>query len=156
MVYYFRMGEKLIATNRQAWYHYHILDEFEAGLVLKGAEVKALREAKASLSDSFARVENEEILLYNLHISLYSKSSEKEYNPTRPRKLLLHKKEIDKLTGKLAEKGLSLIPLKIYFKRGIAKVKIALAKGKKLYDKRETLKRKTAEKELRRAVKSSR
>ena len=150
------MGEKLIATNKKARYHYHILDEFEAGLVLKGAEVKALRESKASLSDGFARVENREILLYNLHISLYSKSSEKEYNPTRPRKLLLHKKEIDKLTGKLAERGLSLIPLKIYFKRGIAKVEIALAKGKKLYDKREALKRKTAEKELRRAVKSSR
>ena len=147
------MAEKLIATNKKARRDYHILDEFEAGLVLKGAEVKALREAKANLSDSFARVENKEILLYSLHISLYSKSSERSYEPTRPRKLLLHRKEIEKLTGKVSEKGLSLIPLKIYFKRGKAKVGIALARGKKLYDKREVLKRKTAEREMRRAFK---
>lgn len=142
-------GQKLIATNRQARYNYHILESYEAGLVLKGTEVKSLREAKANLSDSFARIENGEVLLYNLHIGPYSQSSDRRYNPTRVRKLLMHKAEIKRLLGKTTEKGLTLIPIRLYFKRGIAKIELGLAKGKKLYDKREEIKRRTQEREIR-------
>ncbi len=146
-------GEKLIAGNRQARYNYHILETYEAGMVLRGTEVKSLREAKANLSDSFARIDKKEIYLYNLHISPYSKNSDQKYNPLRVRKLLMHKEEIKKLLTKTAEKGLTLIPTKLYFKRGIVKIELGIAKGKKIFDKRENIKRRTQEREIREQIK---
>lgn len=146
------MAEELVATNREARHNYHILESVEAGIELKGAEVKSLREHRANLKDSFARVEENELYLYNMHISPYPQAGKFNPDPKRRRKLLLHKSEIKRLLGKLTQKGLTLIPLKLYFKRGIAKVELALAKGKKLYDKREAIRRREAERELRRAL----
>lgn len=146
------MAEELIATNREARHNYHILESVEAGIELKGAEVKSLREHRANLKDSFARVEENEIYLYNMHISPYPQAGRFNPDPKRRRKLLLHKTEIKRLLGQLSQKGLTLIPLKIYFKRGMAKVELALAKGKKLYDKREAIRRRESEMELRRAL----
>jgi len=146
-------GEKLIATNRQARYNYHILESFEAGIALKGTEVKSLREAKASLGEGFARIDNGEIWLHSLHITPYSKSSDHQYNPVRVRKLLLHKAEIKRLLSKTAEKGLTLVPVRLYFKRGKVKIELGLAKGKKLFDKREDIKRRTQEREVREQIK---
>src|SRR3990167_2249404 len=125
-----------VVTNRKAYHDYFIEETFEAGLVLRGTEVKSLREGRVNLKDSFARVEREELFLYNCHISPYSHGNISNHDPTRTRKLLLRKGEIEKLIGKTQQKGMTLIPLKIYFKRGWAKVELALAKGKKLYDKR--------------------
>ncbi len=147
---------KIVATNRKALYNYHILDSFEAGVVLKGSEVKSLRTGKVSLRESFARTEGNEVFLYNLHIASYSHQGIPGPEPTRPRKLLLHKREIKKLVGLTSQRGLTLVPLKIYFKEGRAKVEIAVAKGKKKYDKRERLKRKAAQREMERALKSRR
>ncbi len=144
---------KIVATNRKALYNYHILDSFEAGIVLKGSEVKSLRMGKVSLRESFAKTEGTEVFLYNLHITPYIHQGIPGPEPTRPRKLLLHKREIRRLIGLTGQKGLTLIPLKIYFKAGRAKVEIALVKGKKKYDKREKLKRKTAQREIARALK---
>ena len=144
---------KIIATNRKALYNYHILDSFEAGMVLKGSEVKSLRIGRTSLKESFARIEGNEAFIYNLHIAPYSHQGIPGPEPTRPRKLLLHKREIKRLIGLTSQKGLTLIPLKIYFKARRAKVEIALVKGKKKYDKREKLKRKTAQREIARALK---
>ncbi len=146
------MAEGLVATNREARHNYHILESLEAGIELKGAEVKSLREHRANLKDSFARVEGDEAFLYNMHISPYPQAGRFGPDPQRRRKLLLHKAEIKRLLGKLTQKGLTLIPLKLYFKRGIAKVELALAKGKRLYDKREAIRRREAERELRRAL----
>lgn len=146
------MAEELIATNREARHNYHILESVEAGIELKGAEVKSLREHRANLKDSFARVEENEIYLYNMHVSPYPQAGRFNPDPKRRRKLLLHKTEIKRLLGQLTQKGLTLIPLKIYFKRGMAKVELALAKGKKLYDKREAIRRRESEMELRRAL----
>ncbi len=146
------MAEELIATNREARHNYHILESVEAGIELKGAEVKSLREHRANLNDSFARIEEDEIYLYNMHISPYPQAGRFNPDPKRRRKLLLHKTEIKRLLGQLTQKGLTLIPLKIYFKRGMAKVELALAKGKKLYDKREAIRRRESEMELRRAL----
>lgn len=145
---------KIIATNRKALYNYHILDSFEAGMVLKGSEVKSLRIGRTSLKESFARIEGNEAFIYNLHIAPYSHQGIPGPEPTRPRKLLLHKREIKRLIGLTSQKGLTLIPLKIYFKAERAKVEIALVKGKKKYDKREKLKKKTAQREMERALKS--
>jgi SsrA-binding protein len=144
---------KIIATNRKALYNYHILDSFEAGMVLKGSEVKSLRLGRVSLRESFAKAEGNEVSIYNLHITPYIHQGILGPEPTRPRKLLLHKREIRRLIGLTSQKGLTLIPLKIYFKAGRAKVEIALVKGKKKYDKREKLKRKTAQREIARALK---
>jgi len=146
------MAEELVATNREARHNYHILEAVEAGIELKGAEVKSLREHRANLKDSFARVEENELYLYNMHISPYPQAGKFNPDPKRRRKLLLHKSEIKRLLGQLTQKGLTLIPLRLYFKRGIAKVELALAKGKKLYDKREAIRRREAERELRRAL----
>lgn len=146
------MAEELVATNREARHNYHILESVEAGIELKGAEVKSLREHRANLKDSFARVEENELYLYNMHISPYPQAGKFNPDPKRRRKLLLHKSEIKRLLGQLTQKGLTLIPLKLYFKRGIAKVELALAKGKKLYDKREAIRRRESERELRRAL----
>jgi len=146
------MADETVATNREARHNYHILETFEAGIVLQGAEVKSLRDKKANLKDSFARVEDSELFLYNMHISPYPQAGRFAPDPKRRRKLLMHKPEIKKLLGELTQKGLTLVPLKMYFKRGMAKVEIALAKGKKLYDRREDIKRHDADRELRRQL----
>lgn len=145
-------GEENICTNRRARHEYTIEETIEAGLVLKGSEVKSLREGKANLQDSYARIEKGEALLLNAHVNPYSASSQFNHSPTRPRKLLLHKKELSRLVGKVKEKGLTLVPLRLYFKNGIAKVELALARGKKMYDKRESLKKKEMQREMERSV----
>ena len=139
---------KTVCRNKKAGYNYHLSDFMEAGIVLLGAEVKSLREGRASLVDSYARVKQGEVFLYNLHITPYPFAHHIELNPMRTRKLLLNKREIKRLIGKTVEKGYSLIPTKIYFKGGRAKVEIALAKGKKKYDKRRVLKEKELKREM--------
>ena len=148
---------KIIVTNRKAYRDYEVLESIESGIELKGSEVKSLRAGKINLDDSFARSEKEEIFLYNAHISHYTEASYLNVDPDRPRKLLLHKNQIQRIIGKLTQKGLTLVPLKIYFNdRGFVKVELALCKGKKLYDKRESIKRRETDREMRRAVKSRR
>jgi len=149
-------GEKLIADNRKAFFDYHILDTFEAGIVLGGTEVKGIREGKANLRDSYARVESGEVWLYNVHINPYSHRGYADHDPKRKRKLLLHRAEIRKLIGKTVERGLTLVPTRMYFKNGRVKVAIALAKGKQLHDKRETIKRRETDRETRAMVKERR
>jgi SsrA-binding protein len=150
-------NEKVVATNRKAFHDYSIEEKLEAGIVLKGTEVKSLREGKVNLRDSYASVEHGEAILHNCHISPYSHGNIMNHDPLRPRKLLLHRKEINKLLGKTQQKGLTLVPLRIYFsKRGQAKVEIALAKGKKQYDRREAIKSREAGREVERAMKSGR
>jgi len=144
-------GIKVVAQNRKARHNYFIEDSYEAGMVLKGTEVKALREGKANLKDGYARIKGGELFLMDVHISPYAFGNRLNHDPLRPRKLLMHGGEIHRLTGKVKEKGFSLIPLSIYFSHGRAKVSLALAKGKKLYDKRETLKRRAMEKEVERS-----
>ena len=141
-------GIKTVCRNKKAGYNYHLSDFMEAGVVLLGAEVKSLREGRASLVDGYARVKGGEIFLYNTHITPYPFAHHIELDPMRPRKLLLNKREIRRLIGKTVEKGYSLIPTKIYFKGGMAKVEIALAKGKKKYDKRRVLKEKELKREM--------
>lgn len=143
-----------IAKNRRARHDYHILDTWEAGLVLTGSEVKSLRDGKANISDAYAILQNGEVYLLNLHISPYEQASYFNHEPTRTRKLLLHKKEIKKMIGSVERQGLTLIPLELYFKRGRAKVALALGKGKQLHDKRADLKRKDDEREMQRAVRT--
>lgn len=148
---------KIITTNRKAHRDYAVLDSLECGIELKGSEVKSLRQGKINLNDSFARIEGNQVILYNTHISPYSEASYLNVEATRPRRLLLHRNQIRKLTGQLTQKGLTLIPLKAYFsERGFAKIELALCKGKRLYDKRETIKRREAELEARRAMKHRR
>lgn len=143
-----------VITNRKARHDFHILESMEAGISLQGSEVKSLRLGKANLRDSYGRVENGEVILYNMHISPYEKASYFNHEPKRPRKLLLHKREISKLIGAVREKGHTLVPLKVYFNaNGLAKVELALAKGKRIYDKRETIARRDAQRELARVVK---
>lgn len=139
--------------NKKARYKYQVLESCEAGIALKGSEVKSIRDGRVSFIDSFAQIKRGEIFLCNLHIAPYPFDHNPGYNPTRERKLLLHKKEIEKLTGVLARKGLTLIPLSIYFKKGRAKVEIGLARGKRLYDKRRKLKEKAIEREVKRTLK---
>jgi SsrA-binding protein len=146
-------AQKNIAENRKAFHDYHILETFEAGIVLVGTEVKSIREGSANLRDSFARVEDGEVWLYNVHINPYSHRGYSDHEPTRRRKLLLHRQEIRKLIGKTVEKGLTLVPTRLYFKNGHVKVALALARGKQAHDKRETVKRREAERETRAAVK---
>ncbi len=141
-----------IAKNRRARHDYTILDTYEAGIVLTGSEVKSLREGKANLSDAYGIVRDGEIYLINLHISVYERASYNNHEPTRTRKLLLHKREIGRLIGAIERQGLTLIPLELYFKHGIAKVAMALGKGKKLHDKREDAKARDADREIARAV----
>lgn len=145
-------GRKIVARNRKARHEYEILETYEAGIVLRGPEVKSVRAGNIAFRDAFARLEGGEILLYNLHISPYEPATNQNEDPTRVRKLLLHKQEIRRMVGKVEEKGLTLIPLDIYFARGFAKVTIALARGRKLYDKRDKLKKQTQEREAQRAV----
>ena len=143
-------GIKVVAQNRKARHDYFIEDSYEAGMVLKGTEVKALRQGKVNLKDGYARIKSGELFLMDVHISPYTFGNRLNHDPLRPRKLLMHGGEIHRLMGKVREKGFSLIPLSIYFSHGRAKVSLALAKGKKLYDKRETLKRRAMEKEVER------
>jgi SsrA-binding protein len=148
---------KIIATNRKAYRDYEILESLECGIELKGSEVKSLRAARINLNDSFARLEEGEIFLYNAHISHYAQASYLNADPDRHRKLLLHKKQIERINGKLTQKGLTLIPLKIYFNdRGFVKIELALCKGKKIYDKREAVKRRETDTLLRRVIKNRR
>lgn len=144
-------GMKIIAQNRKARHNYFIEESYEAGMVLQGSEVKALREGKVNLKDGYARIMDGEVFLMDVHISPYTFGNRLNHDPLRPRKLLLHGREINRLMGKVKEKGFSLIPLSIYFSHGRAKVVLALAKGKKLYDKREALKRKAMKKEVERS-----
>lgn len=144
---------KVVATNKKAYHDYHIEETYEAGMALRGTEVKSLREGKANLKDSFARIEKDEIFLLNCHISPYSHGNIANHDPLRTRKLLLHKREIQRLIGKIQQKGYALIPLKIYFKNEKAKVELGLAKGKKAYDKREDIKKREADREMEKAFK---
>jgi SsrA-binding protein len=147
-------AQSSIAENRKAFHDFHLLETFEAGLVLLGTEVKAIREGRVNLRDSFARVEGSEVFLYNVHISPYSHRGYADHEPLRRRKLLLHRSEIKKLIGKTVEKGMTLVPTRLYFKDGRVKVAVSIAKGKKDYDKRETIKKREADRETRAAVKS--
>jgi len=145
---------KIVAQNRKAFHDYSIEETTEAGMVLTGTEVKSLRDGKANLKDSYVIIKDSEVYLLNCHISPYSHGNIMNHDPLRTRKLLLHKKEIVKLQGKTAQKGYSLIPLKIYFKEGRAKVEVGLAKGKRQFEKRETIKKKEADREIERAMKN--
>ena len=149
-------AQKIIADNRKAHHDYHLLETFEAGVALVGTEVKSIREGGANLRDSFARIEAGEVWIYNVHISPYRNRGYADHDPTRKRKLLLHRREIRKLIGKTVEKGMTLVPVRLYYKNGRVKVAVSLAKGKKDYDKRETIKRRETERETRAAVKSRR
>ncbi|KSU83228.1 MULTISPECIES: SsrA-binding protein SmpB [Fictibacillus] len=142
---------KLVAQNKKARHDYHIEETFEAGIVLQGTEIKAIRAGRINLKDSFARVQNGELFLHNMHVSPYEQGNRYNHDPLRTRKLLLHKKEIAKLLGQTKEQGYSIVPLKLYLKNGFAKVLIGLAKGKKNYDKRQDLKKKDAKREIERA-----
>ncbi len=150
------MSIKIICQNKKVYYEYFIEETFEAGIVLQGTEVKSLREGRASLGDAFAIIRNDEAYLLNLHISPYTRGDIfTQPDPTRRRKLLMHKKEIEKLVAKVKEKGFTLVVTKLYFKRGRAKVELALGKGKKHYDKRETIKKRTVVRELSREFKGT-
>ncbi|MGI8991889.1 MAG: SsrA-binding protein SmpB [Bryobacteraceae bacterium] len=146
---------KILGENRQAGHNYFLLDKYEAGLVLTGTEVKAARAGKIQLRESYAMIDRNEAWLMNAHISEYSHGNISNHAPIRSRKMLLHRKEIDKLLGATREKGLSLIPIRIYLKHGRVKVEFAIAKGKKMHDKRETERAKTADAEARTAVRNS-
>jgi len=141
-----------IVSNKKAFRDYHVLDKYEAGIELKGTEVKSLRQHKATLNDAYARIDDGELFLHNFHISLYDFGNINNHEPLRVKKLLMHKREINRLFTKTAERGFALIPLKVYFKRGKVKVELALAKGKLLYDKRQDMKKRDADLEVRRAM----
>ncbi len=147
------MSEKLICNNKKAYHNYFIEEKFEAGMVLTGTEIKSLRLGNANLNDSFAIVRNGEAFLNNLHISPYDFGNRENHDPDRMRKLLLHKKEIGRLFGKIREQGYSVVPLRLYLKNGLVKVEIGLAKGKKLYDKREVMKEKDQKRDMSQALK---
>jgi SsrA-binding protein len=149
-------GEKVVATNKKAYHDYFILEKMEAGISLLGTEVKAIREGRLNLKDSYALVQSGETYLFNCHISPYSHGNRENHDATRSRKLLLHQREIRKLIGKTQEKGLTLVPLRVYFKRGKIKVELGVARGKKLIDKRESERRKEADREAAVAMKRRR
>lgn len=149
-------GEQVVCINRKARFNYFIDETYEAGLVLVGSEVKSLRDGKANLTDSYAQIRKGEAFLINSHISPYAGANQFNHEPKRMRKLLLHGREIERLTGKTKERGFTLVALRLYFKDGRAKVEIGLGRGKKLYDKRETLKRKMADREVERSIKGPR
>jgi SsrA-binding protein len=149
-------AQKVVADNRKALHDYHVLDEWEAGVALLGTEIKAIREGRVNLRDSFARLDKGEVWLTNVHISPYSHTGYAHHEERRQRKLLLHRHEILKLAGRVAEKGLTLVPLRMYFKKGRIKVALALVKGKQAHDKRETIRRREIDRETRAAVKARR
>ncbi len=144
-------GRRLVATNRRARYDFQIEESFEAGIVLTGSEVKSLREGRASLNEAFARLEGEEVFLENMHIPPYEQGDKRRYDATRPRKLLLHRGEIRRLIGKTAERGLTLVPIRLYFRNGLAKLELGLGRGKAKYEKRQALKQKEHNREMERA-----
>ena len=146
-------GSRLIAINKKAYHDYFIEETYEAGIALHGTEVKSLRMGKCSIKESFVRIENEEVYIYGMHISPYEKGNIFNRDPLRVKKLLLHKSEIRKMKGKIAEKGYTLVPLKVYFNRSLVKVEIGLAKGKKLYDKRQDIAKKDQRREAERDFK---
>ena len=146
-------GSRLIANNKKAYHDYFIEETYEAGIALHGTEVKSLRMGKCSIKESFVRIENEEVYIYGMHISPYEKGNIFNRDPLRPKKLLLHKYEINKLLGKTKEKGIAIVPLKVYFKGSLVKVEIGLAKGKKLYDKRDDIAKKDQKREAQREFK---
>ena len=146
-------GSRLIANNKKAYHDYFIEETYEAGIALHGTEVKSLRMGKCSIKESFVRIENEEVYIYGMHISPYEKGNIFNRDPLRVKKLLLHKSEIRKMKGKIAEKGYTLVPLKVYFNRSLVKVEIGLAKGKKLYDKRQDIAKKGQRREAERDFK---
>src|SRR5882757_9928632 len=150
------LAQASVAENRKAFHDYYILETFEAGIALLGTEVKAIREGRVNLRDSFARLEEGELFLHNVNISSYSHRGYADHEPLRRRKLLLHREEIRKLIGKTVERGMTLVPTRLYFKNGRVKVSVSLAKGKKEYDKRETIKKRETDRETRAAVKSRR
>ena len=147
-------AQRTIAENRKARHDYHILDSWDAGVALLGTEVKSIREGRVNLRDSYARIDNGEVWMMNVHISPYSHRGSAAHEELRQRKLLLHRDEIRKMVGRVAEKGLTLVPLELYFKNGRVKVQLALAKGKQAHDKRETIRRREVDRETRAAVKS--
>ena len=145
-------GEKLVASNRRAHHDFDILETHEAGLVLRGTEVKSLRDSRADLKESYARIEGDEAWLLGLHISPYAQGNRANHDPLRPRKLLLHRGEINRLLGKIMEKGLTLVPLRLYFKQGRAKVELGLARGRKTLDKRHVIREREERREVARAL----
>ncbi len=149
------MGIKIIATNKKAYHDYYIEETFEAGIVLTGTEVKSIRDGKVNLKESFCRIKDGEVFINNMNIPEYAFGNRENHDPTRMRKLLLHHVEIDKLIRQTEQKGLALIPTKIYFKQNYIKLELGLGRGKKLHDKRETLKRKEADREMAKAIKNA-
>ncbi|MCX6550728.1 MAG: SsrA-binding protein SmpB [Acidobacteria bacterium] len=148
-----KKAERIISDNRKAQHDFHLLETFEAGMALVGTEVKAIREGRVNLRDSFARIVGGEIFVHNVHIGSYSSRGYADHEPLRPRKLLLHRQEIRKLIGKTTERGMTIVPVRMYFKNGKVKLAISLAKGKKDYDRRETIKRRETDRETRAAIK---
>ena len=146
------MPPRDVATNRQASYRYHLLDRWEAGLVLQGTEVKALRDGKAQIKDGYASVRDGEVWLHNVHIPPYGPASRENHEPERPRKLLMHRREIERLVGSTRERGLTLVPTRLYFRDGRAKAEIALARGKDVGDKRQSIKEREMKREMERAI----
>jgi SsrA-binding protein len=146
------MPPRDVATNRQASYRYHLLEKWECGLVLQGTEVKALRDGKAQIKDGYAAVRDGEVWLFNVHIPPYGPAARENHEPERPRKLLMHGREIERLIGKTREKGLTLVPTRLYFSNGRAKVEIALARGKDVGDKRQAIKEREMKREMERAI----
>jgi SsrA-binding protein len=146
------MPSRDVATNRQASHRYHLLEKWEAGMALQGTEVKALRDGKAQIKDGYAGVRDGEVWLYNVHIPPYGPASRENHEPERPRKLLMHRREIDRLIGKTREKGHTLVPTRLYFRDGRAKVEIALARGKDVGDKRQSIKEREMKREMERAI----
>ncbi|HEU4883486.1 MAG TPA: SsrA-binding protein SmpB [Longimicrobium sp.] len=150
-----KTGDRIAVKNRKARHEYHVLDTWEAGIVLQGTEVKSLRDGKANLQDSFARLDHRnELWLHNLHISPYEMGNRFNHDPLRPRKLLMHRNELRRLVGQVEQKGLTLVPLDLHFSNGIAKVNLALVRGKQLHDKRETLKERADQRDVERAYKN--
>lgn len=143
---------KTVASNRKASFNYQLLEKFEAGIQLTGAEVKSIRDGHVSLNESFARIDKGEVYVHGMHVQPYSHSRVETHDPVRPRKLLLHRGEINKLIGQVAEKGRTVVPVRLYLKRGYIKMEIALGKGKQMVDKRETIKKRTADREVARAI----
>ena len=150
------MAIKTISLNRRAYHDYDIHESVEAGIVLTGSEIKSIRDGKVNIREAYARPQGGELWLFNAHIAHYVKGNRYDHEPTRPRKLLLHRRQIDELAGKVTQKGFTLAPLKLYLKNGIAKVELGLARGKKLHDKRESMARRQAEREMERAMKQVR
>ena len=150
------MGEKIITVNRKAYHDYHIEDTIEAGLVLTGTEIKSIRGGRVNLKDAYARAENAEMWLINAHIAQYPGGNRYNHEPTRPRKLLLHEREIAGLSEEVLRKGYTVVPLKLYLKKGIAKVELGLARGKKQYDKREAIAQRDDQRQIERALKQAR